>query len=160
MRSPRRSRSFATRFSASATSTSTRSASRTNWSSAQTFLATQITDLADSKKQLEELIETINIESQRAVRADVQCRPRAFPGHVPQAVRRRQGGHLSSRPNSTRRSRIAGRRRPDDHRAGEEQGRSAGRRHRNHRPSAGQAAGLDLATLRRREDDDLHRAAR
>ena len=31
----------------------------------------------------------------RAVRADVQCRPRTFPGDVPQTVRRREGGYLS-----------------------------------------------------------------
>ena len=32
---------------------------------------------------------------QRPIRADLQCRPRALPGNVPQALRRRQGRHLS-----------------------------------------------------------------
>ena len=126
-----------------------------------TFLPTQVTDLTDSKQQLEELIDTINAESSLRFEQTFNAVREHFQG----MFRKLFGGgkadifletEVEDNAEAEHRASAQTASRAADH---EEEGRPARSRHRDHRPPAGQEAGHHQPALRRREGDDLHRAA-
>ncbi len=94
-------------------------------------LQLQYDDLASGQQKLQEIIDNHQQRQPTAVRRHVPDDPGAFPGAVPQAVRRRPG-----------------RRHPGGRH------RHPGVRHRGDRPAARQGAAQHLADVRRRKDHD------